>query len=58
LKARKLKAFMQHTSQAEMLAKVSAVFDETGGEEKYLLAAAPGMRSSPLETDMFAGLEA
>jgi LmbE family N-acetylglucosaminyl deacetylase len=55
-KAKKLEAFMQHTSQAEMLAKVRAVFDETGGEEKYLLAAAPGMRSTPVETDMFAGL--
>lgn len=56
LKARKFEAFQQHTTQAELLAKVKAVFEETGGEEKYLLAAAPGMRSSPLETDMFAGL--
>ena len=32
-------------------------FDETGGEEKYLLAAGRGFRSSPLETDMFAGIE-
>ena len=54
LKAKKFEAFKQHTTQAELLAKVKVVFDETGGEEKYLLAAAPGMRSSPLETDMFA----
>ena len=57
LKAKKLEAFMQHTTQAEMLAKVKVAFEETGGEEKYLLAAARGFRSSPLETDMFAGLE-
>jgi LmbE family N-acetylglucosaminyl deacetylase len=57
LKDKKLEAFMQHTSQAELLAKVRIVFEETGGTEKYLLAAAPGMRSSPLETDMFAGIK-
>ena len=57
LKARKIEAFQQHATQAELLAKIKVVFDETGGEEKYLLAAAPGMRSSPLETDMFADLE-
>jgi LmbE family N-acetylglucosaminyl deacetylase len=57
LKAKKLEAFLQHTTQAEMLAKVKAVFEKTGGEEKYLLAAAPGIRSSPLENDMFEGIE-
>jgi LmbE family N-acetylglucosaminyl deacetylase len=57
LKAKKLEAFLQHTTQAEMLAKVKAVFEKTGGEEKYLLAAAPGIRSSPLEADMFEGIE-
>jgi hypothetical protein len=57
LKAKKIEAFQQHTTQAELLAKVKAVLERTFGEEKYLLAAAPGMRSSPLETDMFADLE-
>ena len=57
LKAKKIEAFQQHTTQAELLAKVKAVLERTFGEEKYLLAAVPGMRSSPLETDMFAGLE-
>ena len=57
LKGKKLEAFMQHKTQAEMLAKVKVVFEETGDEEKYLLAAARGFPSSPLETDMFAGIE-
>jgi LmbE family N-acetylglucosaminyl deacetylase len=57
LQDRKIEAFQQHTTQAELLAKVKAAFERAGGEEKYLLAAAPGMGSSPLETDMFAGLE-
>ena len=57
LKGKKLEAFMQHKTQAEMLAKVKVVFEETGDEEKYLLAAARGLPSSPQETDMFAGIE-
>jgi LmbE family N-acetylglucosaminyl deacetylase len=57
LKYKKLEAFMQHTTQADLLAKVRTVFEETGGQEKYLLAAAVGMRSSPIETDMFAGID-
>jgi LmbE family N-acetylglucosaminyl deacetylase len=57
LKSKKIEAFMQHTTQAELLAKVRVVFEETGGEEKYLLAATRSFRSSPLETDMFSGVE-
>jgi LmbE family N-acetylglucosaminyl deacetylase len=57
LKAKKFEAFVQHTTQADLLAKVKVVFEETGGQEKYLLAAARGMRSSPLEGDMFEGIE-
>jgi LmbE family N-acetylglucosaminyl deacetylase len=57
LKYKKLEAFMQHTTQADLLAKVRTIFEETGGQEKYLLAAAPGMPSSPMETDMFAGID-
>jgi hypothetical protein len=57
LKAKKLDAFAQHTTQAELVSKVKVAFKGTGGEEKYLLAAARGFRSSPLETDMFAGIE-
>ena len=57
LKAKKLEAFKQHTTQADLLTKVERVFGETGGEEKYLLAATRGMPASPLETDMFAGIE-
>ena len=57
LQAKKLEAFMQHTTQAGMFAKVKAAFDETAGEEKYLLAAARGIRSTPLEPGMFSGIE-
>jgi LmbE family N-acetylglucosaminyl deacetylase len=57
MKAKKLEAFQQHKTQAGMFAKVKAAFDETGDEEKYLLAAIRGLPSSPLETDMFAGIE-
>jgi LmbE family N-acetylglucosaminyl deacetylase len=57
LKAKKLEAFMQHRTQAALLDKVKVAFDQTADEEKYLLAAARGFRSSPLETDMFAGIE-
>ncbi len=57
LKAKKIEAFQQHTTQAELLAKIKDVLERAFTEEKYLLAAAPGMRSSPLETDMFAGIE-
>jgi LmbE family N-acetylglucosaminyl deacetylase len=56
-KEKKLEAFMQHTTQAGMLAKVKVAFEETGGEEKYLLASTRGMPMSPMETDMFAGVE-
>jgi LmbE family N-acetylglucosaminyl deacetylase len=56
LKAKKLEAFTQHTTQAALVAKVKVVFEKTGDEEKYLLAAARGFRSSPLETDMFEGV--
>ena len=55
--AKKLEAFQQHTTQADLLEKVRVAFEGTGGEEKYLLAAAPGMRSSPVESDMFADLD-
>ncbi|MGC2404703.1 MAG: PIG-L family deacetylase [Acidobacteriaceae bacterium] len=58
LKGKKFEAFLQHKTQGELLAKVKAVFDETGAQEKYLLAGARGFRSSPMETDMFAGVEA
>ena len=54
---KKLEAFMQHKTQAEMFARIKVVFEKTGDEEKYLLAATRGLPSSPMETDMFAGIE-
>jgi LmbE family N-acetylglucosaminyl deacetylase len=57
LKAKKLEAFLQHTSQAGLLARVRDIFEETAGEEKYLLAATRSFQSSPLETDLFGGVE-
>jgi LmbE family N-acetylglucosaminyl deacetylase len=57
LKAKKLEAFMQHTTQAELLAKVKVVFEETGGRERYLLAGTRDWRFPPGESDMFGGIE-
>jgi LmbE family N-acetylglucosaminyl deacetylase len=57
MKAKKLEAFLQHETQAGMFARVKLAFAETGDEEKYLLAAARGLPSSPMETDMFAAIE-
>ena len=57
LKAKKIEAFLKHTTQAPIMANVQAAFATHGGEERYLLGAARGFRSSPLETDMFEGIE-
>lgn len=57
LKAKKWEAFMQHGTQRQLLSKVREVFERTAGDEKYLLAATRGMPASPMETDMFAGLD-
>ena len=48
---------MQHKTQAGMFARVKLAFEKTGDEEKYLLAATRGLPSSPMEKDMFAGIE-
>lgn len=57
LKARKFEAFARHQTQAAVLSKVREVFEEHAGQERYLLAAARGLRSSPLEQDLFEGVE-
>lgn len=57
LKARKIEAFSQHKTQAPILARVKTTFDEQTQVERFLLVAARGTRSSPLETDMFEGVE-
>ena len=58
LKAKKFQAFSQHTTQAAILSRVRDVFDKYAGVERLLLAAAQGMLLSPLESDMFDGIEA
>jgi LmbE family N-acetylglucosaminyl deacetylase len=56
-KGKKIEAFEQHTTQADLLAKVRVVFEETGGQEKYLLAATRDYLCPRPGEDMFAGLE-
>lgn len=57
LKARKFEAFSQHKTQTPLLTHVKRTFDKQAGIERFLLVAARGMRSSPLEADMFEGIE-
>jgi LmbE family N-acetylglucosaminyl deacetylase len=56
LTARKFRAFQQHRTQAAMLERIRDTFEQHAGVERYLLAASRGMRSSPIETDMFQGI--
>jgi LmbE family N-acetylglucosaminyl deacetylase len=56
--ARKQRAFAAHTSQAPLMEKTKAMFEEFGHTEHYLLAAVREPRGAALETGMFEGLEA
>jgi LmbE family N-acetylglucosaminyl deacetylase len=56
-KAKKHEAFRQHITQLPILERARANFDQYAGEERYLLAAARGLRPALAETDMFAGVE-
>jgi LmbE family N-acetylglucosaminyl deacetylase len=57
LKAKKLEAFLEHKSQAAILAQVRDAFSRTGEEERFLLVATRGQRPSMPETNMFDGIE-
>lgn len=56
LKAKKYEAFRQHTTQAPVLERAGALFDKYAGEERYLLAAGPGLHHELRETGIFAGI--
>lgn len=55
--ARKEEAFRQHTSQAPLMESTRAVFQEHGGEERYLLAATTEPQPTKQSTDLFEGVE-
>ena len=57
LKAKKLEAFLEHKSQAAILNQVRDAFSRTGEQERYLLVATRGLKSSLPETNMFDGIE-
>ena len=50
---RKQEAFRQHTSQAPLMERTRALFEEHGGEERYLLAAATKPQPARQSTDLF-----
>jgi len=53
---RKTEAFRQHTSQAPLMERTRAIFDQYGAEEFYTLLAASTPQPAQMLTDLFAGL--
>jgi LmbE family N-acetylglucosaminyl deacetylase len=56
VRERKSEAFRQHVSQAPLMEKTKAVFEEYGAEEFYALVAAWEPQAARLGTDLFEGL--
>ena len=55
--ARKRYAFEQHTSQAPLVERTRAVFDEHGGEERYILAYTDRPQPARLTNDLFEDIQ-
>jgi LmbE family N-acetylglucosaminyl deacetylase len=53
---RKTEAFRQHTSQAPLMERTRAIFDQYGAEEFYTLLAASTPQPAQMLTDLFADL--
>ena len=53
---RKQEAFRQHTSQAPLMERTRAIFEEHGGAERYLLAATKKPQPASQSTDLFEGV--
>ncbi len=56
VRERKAEAFRQHASQAPLMERTRAVFEQYGGEEYYTLLAAEDPQPARISTDLFAGL--
>ncbi len=52
----KRKAFQQHTSQAPLMERTRAMFEEHGKEERYMLAYTTAPQPAMQTTDLFAGV--
>jgi len=56
VRERKTEAFRQHTSQAPLMERTRAIFEQYGAEEFYTLLAASTPQPAAITTDLFAGL--
>jgi LmbE family N-acetylglucosaminyl deacetylase len=56
VRQRKIEAFRQHASQAPLMERTQAIFEQYGAEEFYTLLAASTPQPAAMATDLFAGL--
>jgi hypothetical protein len=56
VRARKNEAFRQHVSQAPLMEKTKAMFEQYGAEEFYTLIATAEPQAARQGTDLFEGL--